>query len=232
MTAVRRPGLRERKFAKTKISLVKAALGRLEEVSLDEVSVRDLCEVVEVSEATFFNYFIKKSELLDYYIQLWMLELGWHMRQADTRGLEAIATVFDRVARQFEQQPGAMVEVVAHQARRRGKAVSPGISEAERQMAFPDLAGIEDVPVMGLDRLWLHGVEQAIGAGQLPPNTHQATVLVGLAAIFYGVPMALAATNPATIASMYRQQLNIYWVGVKSMARGEGQLASSTAGVG
>ena len=222
MAAVRKPGLRERKFAKTKISLVRAALQRLEEVGLDEVSVRDLCEAVEVSEATFFNYFIKKSELLDYYVQLWMLELGWHMGHSDARGVRAIAMVFDRVAQQFQQQPGAMAEVVAHQARRRGRSAPVQISQAERQMAFPALAGIEDVPALGLDRLWLSGVEQAVSDGELPTNTHQATVLIGLATIFYGVPLALSSTNPAAVASTYRQQLNIFWAGVRSVAGGGG----------
>ena len=218
MAAAKKPGLRERKFAKTKISLVRAALQRLEDVGLDEVSVRDLCETVEVSEATFFNYFVKKSELLDYDIQLWMLEIGWHIGQSDVRGLKAIGAVFDRVAYQFQHQPGAMAEVVAHQARQRGKSVPVEISSAERQMAFPELDGIEKVPAMGLDRLWLSGLEQAVGDGELPSNTHQATVLAGLAAIFYGVPLALSSTNPAAIASMYRQQLAIYWAGVRAVA--------------
>ena len=71
----KKPGLRERKFARTRLKLAQALVKRLQQASLEEIVVRDLCDDVEISEATFFNYFPRKLDLLDYYTQLWMLEL-------------------------------------------------------------------------------------------------------------------------------------------------------------
>lgn len=56
--------LREKKYAKTKLALLDAATERIGEKTFDAISVKELCEQAEVSEATFFNYFPKKQDLL------------------------------------------------------------------------------------------------------------------------------------------------------------------------
>src|SRR5215210_4290457 len=74
--------LRERKFAKTKLALLRAAVTRLEQKRLSEITVKELCEHVQVSEATFFNYFPRKDDLLHYFTRIWTLEVLLHARQA------------------------------------------------------------------------------------------------------------------------------------------------------
>ena len=49
--------LRERKRARTRIALVEALLERLVERPLDAIQVAELVEAVDISPATFFNYF-------------------------------------------------------------------------------------------------------------------------------------------------------------------------------
>ena len=44
-----RPSLRERKFAKTRLALAEAAAGHLEVASLETLSVKSLCERVQIS---------------------------------------------------------------------------------------------------------------------------------------------------------------------------------------
>jgi hypothetical protein len=77
--------LRQRKYARTKLALMNAALERLKDKSLEEISVRELCEEAEVSEATFFNYFPSKTDLLVYFVQLWTIEAGWHAHSGTRR---------------------------------------------------------------------------------------------------------------------------------------------------
>ena len=216
----KKPGLRERKFARTRLKLTQALARRLEQSSLEEVVVRDLCNDVEVSEATFFNYFPRKLDLLDYYTQLWMLELAWRCHQSEARGVAAIGVSFDFMATSFQKQSGVMGEMIARQALLREKPQPIEIGLAERQIAYPDYEGIEELPVGGVDKVWLPALEQAIRSGELPPNSHMPTVMVGLASIFYGVPLVLRQSSTSGIGAAYRQQLMLFWSGVRSAANG------------
>ncbi|MGA7799210.1 MAG: helix-turn-helix domain-containing protein [Gammaproteobacteria bacterium] len=220
MTARSAIPLRERKYAQTKLKLANAAVERLETQSLDGLSVSALCEAAEVSEATFFNYFPKKSDLVVYVSRLWSLEIAWHVRSAGARGLAAVSAAFEQAARQIQQHPGTMGEIIGHQARLRERPPSVELTRAERVLAFADLEGIEEVPAGGLDAILVPNVEYAIERGELPPNTHRATVLVALISIFHGVPLALRLSNPGSVASMYRQQLVLLWAGVRAAAGG------------
>jgi AcrR family transcriptional regulator len=91
-----RPSLRERKFARTRLALAEAAAGHLEAASFETLSVKSLCERVQISEATFFNYFPKKDDLIVYLDRLWTLELNWYGQQAmqQQQGLAVIEALF------------------------------------------------------------------------------------------------------------------------------------------
>ena len=69
--------LRERKSARIKLALLDAALERMLKRPFAEITVKELCEAVEISEVTFFNYFHAKNELLRYYLRLWSVEVFW-----------------------------------------------------------------------------------------------------------------------------------------------------------
>lgn len=213
--------MRERKFARTKLTLLESALQRLEQKSLEEITVKELCEAALVSEATFFNYFPTKPDLLAYHAQLWTLELNWHGQRAaqQTPGLPAIEAVFRQAAHHIQQRPGVMGELIAYQARLRERPPAIEIGRAERLEAFPDLEGIAELPLTGLDGVLVPNIQHAVSHGDLPPNTHLPSVMVGLIAIFYGVPLTLTrANNLGGLTAMYLQQLLTLWAGVRSAA--------------
>jgi AcrR family transcriptional regulator len=214
----RRIPLRERKFARTKLGLLRAATAQLEKRSLEEISIRDLCAAVEISEASFFNYFPRKADLLAYYVQIWALEMEWHARRvAPERGaLAAIDDVFARTAREVARHPALMAEIVAFQARLAAPSMPAEISLAERLLAFPDLQGIEDVPAGHLGTLlpWL--IDRAIAGGELPADVDRATVLATLATVFFGVPVVLRHVDPAKVESLYRAELDVVWAGLRA----------------
>lgn len=218
--------LRERKYYQTRIRLARALREQLEQVSLDDLMVRDLCDRVEVSEATFFNYFPKKSDLLAYLSQLWSVELAWHGQQVlaektasgDSSGLAVVQTVFERAAQQFQIAPGAAGELIAWQARTRQRQAPEPLDISERRLAFPDQPGIETMANQSLEQVLASALQRAIDQAELPRNVHLPTVMVGLVSIFYGVPLALRLSNPAGIGAMYRQQLTILWTGLRQVA--------------
>ena len=158
--------------------------------------------------------------MLAYIDQLWTLEVSWQGQQVARRtpGLPAIQAVFDRTAQQLQTQPRLMGELIGWQAHLREKPELAPITVAERQLAFPDLEGIEEAPAAGLEALLAANVQKAIDRGDLPGNTPINTVMVALLSIYYGVPLALRLANPAAIGNMYRQQLLLLWAGLRGAA--------------
>lgn len=215
-----RPSLRERKFAKTRLALAEAVTHHLEAASFDTLSVKALCERVQISEATFFNYFPKKEDLIVYLDRLWTLELNWYGRQAalQGKGLAVIEALFRYTSIQIQKKPGLMAEIIAHEALARERRDGPEITPAERLMAFSDLDGIAELSDESLEGLLRASLESAIEQGTLPANTAISAAMVGLVSIFYGVPLAIQHSNPAAIGAMYRQQLELLWAGLQAAA--------------
>ena len=212
--------LRERKFARTRLALADIVTHHLDNASLEALSVRALCERAQISEATFFNYFPKKDDIIVYLDTLWSLELNWYGRQAASqkRGLAVIEALFRYTAIQVQKKPGLMGEIIAHEARARDHSARPEITPAERAMAFSDLEGIEEIGEDSLETVLRTALQQAIDQGELPENTLISTAMVGLVSIFYGVPLAIQHSNPAGIAAMYRQQMEVLWAGLRAVA--------------
>ena len=212
-----RPSLRERKFARTRLSLAEAATRHMEAASFETLSVKALCERVQISEATFFNYFPKKEDLIMYLDRLWTLELNWYGQQVteQQQGLAVIEALFRYTAIQVQKKPGLMGEIIAHEARAREHQEGPAITRAERLQAFQDLDGIEALPDDSLEHLLRNALQSAIEGGELPANTAVPAAMVGLVSIFYGVPLAMQHGNAAAIGAMYRQQLSILWEGLR-----------------
>jgi len=210
--------LRQRKLARTRVGLLHAALEALRERSLDEVTVKELCEQVGISEASFFNYFPRKSDLLVYYVQLWSLEMAWHARRGSGRkgGLAGIEDLFQRTARRIGEHASVMLEIIAGQLRMAGRPAVEHVALAERLLVFPDLPGIEEEEAMGVEELLPPLLARAVRAGELPPKTNTAEVQGALTAIFFGVPVVHGRAAAAAVGEQYRKQLAWLWAGVRA----------------
>lgn len=210
--------LRQRKHARTKLGLLDAALSALDGRSLEAVTVAELCEAVSVSEASFFNYFPRKADLLVYYVQLWSLEMAWHSRRraAVTGGLAGIEEIFALTGRRIAEHRGVMVEIIAEQVRMTGPRDVPEVTVAERLLAFPELAGIEEETAMGVEELLPPLLDRAIEGGELPPDTDRAAALTAVAAIFFGVPVVHRRVRADEVGAAYQEQLAWLWAGLRA----------------
>jgi AcrR family transcriptional regulator len=213
--------LRIRKFARTRLTLARALAKALAMQPLSEVPVKALCEQAEVSEATFFNYFPRKQDLMAYLAHLWLLELSWHIQSAadGNQGLVAIDRLFSQTAKSCEAAPGVFRELLVWMARGGTLEQPIEFSAVEKQLAFPDLAGIEHIPVKGVDGWLATQLESAIAAGELPDNALVPSLLASLLTILLGVPLLLLSSDPRKIAGLYRQQLATLWTGVRAAAQ-------------
>ena len=211
--------LRDRKHAKTKLALMNNAVKLLEFKTLDEISVKEICDSVMISEGTFFNYFSKKSDLLIYFIKLWTIEVIWRARKNSKKhkGLKVIETVFELT---FSGKTignfGLMNEIIAYFARLRESVPNYSLTLAEKLMAFPDLKGIEEIEEGGLNIVFIPFLMEAVELGELPPNTDINLVSISLSSIFLGVPLIMKDATGDEIVKMYLSQLSILWAGLNS----------------
>lgn len=212
-------GRRERKQAETRLALVGALRASLADRALEDVSVRDLADAADVSEATFYNYFPAKVDLAIYFIQLWSIDMAWHARATDPAGPRAaITAIFDATAAQVVVAPRVMGEIIAVQARLVGRAAPPPLVLLDKQLAFPDRPGIEQLDAVGLDGLLPPRLLRARTLGELPLGVDLDAAFLSLVSVFFGVPMILARRAPTQIAAAYRHQLALVWAGLSSPA--------------
>ena len=66
--------LRERKHAQTKVDLGKAFFNELCKTGFYNVSIKKVCQIANVSEGTFFNYFPQKVDILCYALRMSALQ--------------------------------------------------------------------------------------------------------------------------------------------------------------
>lgn len=212
--------LRQRKFADTKVSILEALVARLDERPLEAISTKELAAAIPISEASFFNYFPKKTDLIVYFIQLWSIGAMRHARSRETNGsaLAAIEAVFEHTAKEAVAHPGTLREVIAAQARMGQKPALQEISLAERLRAFPDADDIDDIPAAGLDQIVTPLLAQAVETGELPKEADLQLLMLAVCSIFFGTPILLLGRAPEAIGAMYRAELELLWQGAGARA--------------
>ncbi len=184
-----------------------------------DVTVRELCERAEVSEATFFNYFPRKEDVLHYFVRLWTLEVSWRATAAvgPDAGLAYVEYVFRHTAEKVLETPQVMLEIIAKLALHRKPPGcledEPALTLAERRQAFPDLAGIEVLPERELPDLFAAPIARAVMRGELASDTKVEDVVVALVSVFFGVPLWFCHREPERVAVHYERQLQAIWAG-------------------
>jgi AcrR family transcriptional regulator len=217
--------LREKKYAQTKLALLRAAIKKIQENPLSAISVKELCEAVPVSEMTFYNYFPKKTDVLVYYIQVTMLEAVWYLQHAvkNKTHLEMVEECFDFLARKLVADPLVMTETLAYFGQERKLPEFPALSQAEQTLAFPNLPDIEQLSVENtrLETVVEPYLEQAIQHGELPSTLALNTVVLMSFSIFTGLVMNLHLTEPELIRPLCRRQLRLLWKALRAEAEEE-----------
>ncbi len=202
--------LRERKYAATKAALMQGIIARLGRQSLEEIAVKDVCAEVQVSEATFFNYFPTKAAAIGYRVQLWSIEAQWAMARRLAAGgthLDAVRALFDAAASDEGATPGIMREVLIFQARHHLEFAP--LTPAEYALHFPDRPGIEALRAEGVNRLLDTALTAARRAGELPAQLDLQALTVALMGVFFLTPILLESAGLGGVGDAYRRQLDL-----------------------
>jgi AcrR family transcriptional regulator len=208
--------LRERKYAQTKQAILKAFLKRIKEVHLDKMPVKDICTEVEISEGTFFNYFPKKTDVLDYFISLWSIEVSYQAdKVSKDKPLEAIEAVFTYTTDRFMDNAPMIYEIICYIAKQREVLKVKDLTEAEKLIAFPEFKGIEKVKAISLVEIFRPYLEKAIKMGKLPKETNIELTLLILRSIFFGTPLALSQAHVKKLGPIYTTRLKMIWTALR-----------------
>lgn len=205
--------LREIKHARTKIALMSAFLERLRNSHFEDISIKEVCQSVEVSEGTFFNYFPEKINVITYYVNLMTMKVIWKARKKVPKDkyIALINTFFEALADEL----GAInityqiISIIVIQHEKPKKAVIPDI---EKQLVFPGLAGIEGISPLMMDEFFEECINGALNNGELPGRVNADNTLVSLLTIMVGTMIAVKfRDNIKNIKRQYLRQLRMLW---------------------
>lgn len=207
--------LRERKHAKTKVALTMAFVERLKSVRFEDISIKEVCDSVDVSEATFYNYFPAKIDLIYYYQQLIVLNTMWetHKEARIDSPLHRIDVFFDVLTKQVNH-PYLFYELVSILVGQKVRPQNVNISLAEKSYAFPKSKGIKDISVMSLEDFFYNNLKAAVQHGELPRDVNLSDIMIFLLTIIIGVPLAISYDDFNTLGSQYKKQLFFLWKGL------------------
>jgi AcrR family transcriptional regulator len=222
LTNIKNFPLRERKKAKIRLGILDAVIDRLYSKSLDDIKVEEICDDVQISKGTFFQYFPQKTDVLVLYGLLWNLEAMWYTTKSPniSPGLSAIEYIFTTLSQKVDQHPRLWMDIIAiralqpHKFAQMGSRETDQVSTVERLIRFPKLKGIESIPEGNFSGLFYLNLEAAIKKGELPKETDLNTVHMSLACIFYGVPLMSFDKETINCSDAYQNQLHLLWKGV------------------
>ncbi len=205
---------REIKTAQNKQTILNSLLARMHKEVFDKIKICDLCADANISQASFYNYFPQKSDILVYYIQLWAVEMHWQILiERKLIGLNAIDALFNLTAETCATHPQLMAEIVAFQAKSHKIIKLTPLSKADKLVAYPNYQGIETIVVEDLPALLSINIQQAIDAKELPRCSDVATLIISLSATFFSVPIMFNQSPLADIQAAYQQQLSLFRLG-------------------
>jgi len=192
-----------------------AFIKRLEKTPFDDISIRQICKSVEVSEGTFFNYFPEKIDIINYYMHLIILKDVWKVQKEVSKGkyLALIDVVFGKLALELKNI-NIIYQLVAILSVQQERPRKIAINNLEKQLAFPDYPGIENIPSIFIDDFLNECLKGALKNKEIPKNTDIADVLVSLLTILGGTLLAAKLGGIKDLTYHYTRQLKLLWKGL------------------
>jgi len=219
---VKEYSLREKKYARTKIAIMKSFMGRLRHTRFDDISIKEVCRDLEVAEGTFFNYFPEKIDVIRYYLSLNILKIIWEAKREVPAGryLSLIDVVFNLLSQGWDND-NLTYQIISVLLVRGEEPGRMDISGIEKKLAFPDCPGIEEAPSEIISEWFKECVILAQKNGEVSSKINIDDAVVSLVTIMTGTMLAIRFNHKNSSGYHYMRQLHALWrdLGVKSYAR-------------
>lgn len=178
--------LRDKKKARTKLTLLQAGLELIGEGTFRTVLVEDICQRAEVSKVTFFKFFPQKEDMLVYFMSIWQAERFVELADSPKRGWAAVRHIFSKVAEQSQKQPGIMLSLISFLAEQSMHPCIPVLSPAELHLLFPEREDTEEIVLYSLHDLFSRAMKEAQDDGELAECLSVEEGVVLVFTTFYG----------------------------------------------
>jgi len=204
--------LREKKFVKTKVSLMQAFMSRLKTTRFASISIKEVCESVEVSEGTFYNYFPQKVDVVYYYKSLVSVKIAWEInrKKSELSPWQLIQYVFELISVEL-QPPYLFYEMISIFTGEQRRPEALALSPLEKEYAYPDCPGIGDVGIGLLEDLFAALIKEAQNSHEIDPALDVEQVMFALMSIAIGIALTIKIEDFADINGRYQAQLSFLY---------------------
>lgn len=209
-------GIREVKKGKLKLAVLESALELMKEKPFEKIKVLDICNQVGTSEVTFFKYFRRKEEILQYFMLVWEFRRSYRLKKEGyNRGLSGIYAIFEDIAA-TDNAVDIMTALIAFIATQREKPEAIKLEKYDKEAIIQE--NIQEEDYEDLNEHMIRLLYEAIEDGELSPDIFIEEIMKVISGVFYGVPLITHAASGVNLYDDYRCSLNYIFKGIK---RGE-----------
>lgn len=204
--------LRQKKFFDTRLLLAKAFAEKLKTEKFDSISIKDICFKNDISEATFFNYFPQKIDVVAYWLKIKLFKLFWFIInfQKNSTFTNSIEKTFELFAGEIKH-PYIFNEVISLFKLNNIQIKSIEISSEELRYIHPECPDLDKINFSSLYDFFEALIDNKINENLLSKNVSKKTLVQFLITILMGVPLSTPLSEYNNIAEIYQKHLSLLW---------------------
>lgn len=195
-------GKRALNKAQSRLNILNAVYKFSNSSTFRELKVQSIVDEAGITEMTFFNYFKKKEDILNYMMGLWALDLMVLQYKEPLSGEAGIRRVFSHTAEQVKKHPSLLANFVASLLTSEIDPLASDIEAADRFLLHPDVPELFEIKILsGNDILMKH-------LNEIDSTRENMSTLLHMASVFYG-DIIVARTAGLDIDLLYTKSLNL-----------------------
>ena len=208
--------LRQQKHIKTKVKLGHAFLAEVKQYGFAKANIKRICKKIDISEATFFNYFPTKIDLFRYSGNFFFLPVAWEIKNSRPKAnlVNGLLMICDCI---FKKTPMAtFYDIISIKISNRlfPQDIKP-LSDIEKIYAFKNYKGIENIKEKSIPDLFFYLINDAIKNKTLKTTVNAQDIVLGLTSILIGVPLYAQFKDFSEVRNLYKKQFTLFLNGIQ-----------------
>jgi hypothetical protein len=204
--------LRQKKFVRIKKSLTEAFIERLKTINFDRISIKDICNQVEVSEATFYNYFPQKIDVILYFAATQVLKVSWIIfyKKQKLDPIKKMNFLFDYFAKKMKDRY-LFFEFISVLSGQKTPMQSLEISSFEKKILYPECEGIENVVLNPIKKIMKIIIQEAQEKKMIINSIKAEELSLVFHSALIGMPLSLESFDFKNLLKNYNLYLSMIW---------------------
>jgi AcrR family transcriptional regulator len=177
-------GVREKKAALLKVSILDEMLRLLATKGLSDITVEELCSNINTTKVTFFKNFTYKEQVFDYFVHKWLYDRSFDIHRKRYCGEEGIYKVFESICEDHVNGKNIMVSLTHYYSKLTEKPSTIEPLPYEYYL-FNSEAFDQQVIPLNLEQVFVHYLNEM----ESIHSSQYHTIVCQLLALMYGVPI-------------------------------------------